>query len=128
MARQKKGRDEKTKSQKEEFLREFENNRSIMMTAYQTEIPLPNIYFWLKHDPQFRERFEEIEETKVAEAEDCLMAAVRAGNIKAIQLFLTNVRPNKWKPPGARRDGDSEEASKLKVALERAQELMTESD
>lgn len=55
-----------------------------------------NIYYHLANDPEFKEAYEDAEETATDNVEAALYAAATGGDVKAQQIWLFNKRKNVW--------------------------------
>ena len=55
-----------------------------------------NIYYHLKTDPEFKEAYEDAEETATDNVEAALYVAATSGDVRAQQIWLFNKRKNIW--------------------------------
>jgi hypothetical protein len=74
---------------KKEFLNALDENIGIVTTVcIKQGISRDTYYRWLRHDPAFAERVQEIKDRGIDFAEDMLMSKIVAGDLQAVMFFL----------------------------------------
>lgn len=126
---------ESTKRKKEAFIQIFERTMgTITVACEKAEISRWTYYEWMKTDPTFRQKIQEIERQRLDMTEDRLFKAIQGDNIRAITFFLEKRHEN-YKPKsqvevvtGDRTFEDIlyEQAQKRKDALEKEQHDSTQ--
>lgn len=82
----------------ENVLASLKNGANITEACEAAKVSRDTFYDWKNLDPKNEARIHAIlDNSRVLEAEDCLFAQIRKGNIVAIIFYLCNRKSERWK-------------------------------
>ena len=93
-------RREKIRRRQELFLQAYAKGHGIVRACKIVGIHRETVRKWRENDEDFRRRMDEAEVSLIEIAEEKLFEKVKAGDLKAIQFFLINRAPDRWKLSG----------------------------
>ncbi len=83
------------------YLEALEEGKTFAECAEKVGVSHVLVWQYRKQNPEFAERFDESREkgieSGVCEAENSLLNQAKAGNVRAIEVYLYNKAPHKWR-------------------------------
>lgn len=107
--------EERIKRDKERFLLALKNSMGMVVhAADKAKINRNTHYLWMRDDPQYRDRVEEILERNLDMSESVLLEAVKKGELTAVFYYLNN----KGKSRGYNiKDSNEDEHRKVEIVI-----------